>query len=421
MFEKRILKNGVTVVHVPLISTKAATVLVLFRVGSRYETKNINGIAHFVEHMMFKGTRKRPTTLHISKALDRYGAEYNAFTSKDHTGYYIKIDRDKLSEAMDILFDMLLNSKLEDKEVQRERKVIFEEIKMYKENPLMHIEDLFETVLFDGSTLGWSIAGDFKSMSKITRQNIADFVHAYYRPSRTLVVVCGNVDEHIFKDVEKGLNKMREPKSKARIWKAWRGGDRMSLKVEFKELEQTQLMLGFPAYKYGDPRLLPLSLLHVILGGTMSSRLFVSVRERRGLAYSVRTDVSSYEDTGVFSVHAGLDAKRLPQAIKVIREEMSKMVKSGVTARELEDAKSAIKGKIVLQLEESNDLAAWFAKQELFQGKMETPEERFRKLERVTREDVLRVARQVIQPKKMSAAVIGPFKEEGKVREYLYA
>ncbi|MBI2551859.1 insulinase family protein [Candidatus Uhrbacteria bacterium] len=431
MFEKRILKNGVTVVHVPLVSTKAATVLVLFRVGSRYETRNINGIAHFVEHMMFKGTKKRPTTLHISKALDRYGAEYNAFTSKDQTGYYIKIDRDKLGEAMDILFDMLLHSKIDPAEVDRERKVIFEEIKMHDENPLMHIEDMFESVLFRGSTLGWDIAGTKESMSKVTRQNIADFVHDYYRPSRTLVVVCGNVDEHIFKDVEKGTRQLREPRHRERVWKPWvsaphpalsRGerGAAGRVRVQFKELEQTQLMLGFPAYKYGDERLLTLSLLHVILGGTMSSRLFVAVRERRALAYTVRTDVGSYEDTGSFSVHAGLDAARVPEAIKVIRAELSRVVKSGVTARELEDAKNTIKGRTVLSLEESNDLAGWFAKQELFQGKMETPEERFKKLDAVTREDVLRVARQVIQPRKMAAAVIGPFKEEGKVRGYLF-
>ena len=158
MFEKRILKNGVRVVHIPLASTKAATILVLFRAGSRYETENTNGIAHFVEHMMFKGTKKRPTTLHISKALDRYGAEYNAFTSKDYTGYYVKIDRDHLPEAMDILFDMVLHSKLDAAEVDKERKVIFEEIKMHDENPLMHVDDMFESVLFNLSTLFFDIS-----------------------------------------------------------------------------------------------------------------------------------------------------------------------------------------------------------------------------------------------------------------------
>ncbi len=423
MFEKRILKNGIRTVLVPLASTKAATVLVLFRVGSRYETPKTNGIAHFVEHMMFKGTKKRPTTLDISQALDRYGAEYNAFTSKDYTGYYIKIDRDKLGEAMDILFDMLLHSKLDAAEVDKERKVIFEEIKMHDENPLMHVDDMFESVLFNGSPLGWDIAGTKESMSKVTQKNIADFVHNYYRPSRTLVVVCGNVDEHVFKDVEHATQELKEPKNKEHVWTAHKFGTRSEsarLKVEFKELEQTQLMLGFPGYKYGDKRLRALSILHTVLGGTMSSRLFVSVREKRGLAYTVRTDVGMYEDTGVFSVHAGLDAARVPEAIKVIRQELAKMAKTGVTAKELQDAKSAIKGRIVLSLEESNDLAGWFAKQELFMGKMETPEERFKQLEAVTLKDVLAVAREIIQPSKMAAAVIGPFKDEGKVKEWLF-
>src|SRR3989338_8609352 len=226
MFEKRILKNGVRTVLVPLPSTKAATVLVLFRVGSRYETPNTNGIAHFVEHMMFKGTKKRPTTLDISQALDRYGAEYNAFTSKDYTGYYIKIDRDKLGEAMDILFDMVLHSKLDPKEVDKERKVIFEEIKMHDENPLMHVDDMFESVLFNGSPLGWDIAGTKESMSKVTQKNIVDFVHNYYRPSRTLVVVCGNVDEHIFKDVENATRELKEPKNKEHVWSPHKFGAR---------------------------------------------------------------------------------------------------------------------------------------------------------------------------------------------------
>ncbi|KKU12164.1 MAG: Peptidase M16 domain protein [Parcubacteria group bacterium GW2011_GWC2_45_7] len=420
IFEKRVLKNGVRTILVPLSSTKAVTLLVLFRVGSRYETENINGIAHFVEHMMFKGTKKRPTTLHISKALDRYGAEYNAFTSKDHTGYYIKISREKLSEAMDILFDMLLNSKIAAEEVDRERKVIFEEIKMYEENPLLHIENIFESALFQGSTLGWNIAGTKESMSKITQQDIVEFVRNYYVPARALVVVCGNLDEHVFKDVETGLRAMRAPASRPRQWQRWRGSIGQKLNLQYKDLEQTQLMLGWPAYKYGDERANALSILHAVLGGTMSSRLFVAVRERRGLAYSVRTDIGMYEDTGVFAVHAGLDAGRLKEAIKVIRAELARIVKSGVTAGELEDAKNTIKGRTVLQLEETNDLAGWYARQELFFGKVETPEERFKKLDAVRREDVLAAARDIICLPRMAAAVIGPFKDERVLIKYLF-
>ena len=421
MFEKRILKNGITALHVPLQSTKAATVLVLFKAGSRYETKNINGIAHFVEHLMFKGTKKRPSTLDISKALDKYGAEYNAFTSKDHTGYYIKIDAEHFVEAMDILFDMLTNSKLEQKEIDRERKVIFEEIKMYHENPLMHIDDLFEQTLFEGSTLGWNIAGDQESMSKITRQDIVKFIKDYYCPSRTFITVAGNVDQSVFKDMEKGLGRLREPKQVARTWSPCLTDGHQRLGLQFKELEQTQLMLGFPAYHYGDQRNYALSILHAILGGTMSSRLFIAVREKRGLAYSVRTQMGSYEDTGVFAVHAGLDVARLPQALKIIRTELERVVKSGITTRELVEAKSAIKGRIVLQLEESSDLAGWYGKQQIFLDQLETPEERFNKLQKVTQADVLRVAREVIKPARMAAAVIGPFKDEKKLRQYLFA
>lgn len=420
MFEKRILKNGITALHIPLQSTKAATILVLFRVGSRYETRSTNGIAHFVEHLMFKGTKKRPTTLHISKELDKYGAEYNAFTGKDHTGYYVKIDADHLPEAMDILFDMILNSKLEQKEIDRERKVIFEEIKMYNENPLMHIDNLFESTLFKGSTLGWDIAGDKTSMSKIAREDIVKFMQDYYCPSRTLVIVAGNVDTKAFSAINKGLRRMKEPKKQTRVWKPCVAHGDQRLGLQFKKLEQTQLMLGFPAYKYGDKRNNILAILHAVLGGTMSSRLFVAVRERRGLAYAIRTQLGNYEDTGVFAVHAGLDAERVPEAIKVIREELARVRKSGITPRELKDAKSAIKGRVILQLEEVNDLAAWFAKQQLFNNKLETPEERFAELDKVTRADVLRVAKHIIKPSRMAAAVIGPFKSRKKIKQWLY-
>lgn len=420
MFEKRILKNGVRCVLVPLPSTKAVTILVLFRVGSRYETRNTNGVAHFVEHLMFKGTKKRPSTLHISKELDRFGAEYNAFTGKDLTGYYVKIDRQRLPEAMDILFDMILHSKIAPEEIDRERKVILEEIKMYRENPLMHIDNLFESALFSGSTLGWDIAGSPESMAKIKRQDILNFTKNYYRPSRALVVICGNVDEHVFKDVEEGMREMNEPRKPARIFTKRKLQSGKKINIEFKELEQTQLMLGWPSYKYDDERIPALSILHTVLGGTMSSRLFVAVRERRGLAYAVRTEAGSYEDTGVFAVHAGLDAGRVPEAIKVIRQELARVVKNGITSRELDDGKNTIKGRTILNLEESNDLAGWYAKQELFLSKMETPEEKFKKLDAVTRADVLRVAREIIRPSKMSAAIIGPLKDKKKLREYLF-
>lgn len=420
MFEKRVLKNGVRCVLVPLPSTKAVTILVLFRVGSRYETRDTNGVAHFVEHLMFKGTKKRPSTLHISKELDRFGAEYNAFTGKDLTGYYVKIDRQRLPEAMDILFDMLLHSKFAPEEIDRERKVILEEIKMYRENPLMNIDNLFEEALFSGSTLGWNIAGTPESMAKITRQDIVDFTRDYYRPSRALVIICGNVDEHVFKDVEAGTRELNEPRLREKKWKEWKTKKQQKINIEFKELEQTQLMLGWPSYGYDDDRLPALSILHTVLGGSMSSRLFVAVRERRGLAYAVRTEAGSYEDTGVFAVHAGLDAGRLPEAIKVIRRELARVVKSGITRHELEDAKNTIKGRTVLNLEESNDLAGWYAKQELFLNKMETPEEKFKKLDAVTRADVLRVAREIIKPSRMSAAIIGPLKDKKKLGEYLF-
>ncbi|MBU1180434.1 insulinase family protein, partial [Patescibacteria group bacterium] len=314
-FQKHTLKNGTRLIAVPQDSTGAFTVLVLFSVGSRYETRNINGISHFIEHLMFKGTKRRPNTLSISKELDQFGAEYNAFTSKDYTGYYIKINSEHRDTAMDIVSDMLYNSKLDEKEINRERNVILEEIHMYRDNPMMHIEDILEEEMFGDTPLGWSIAGYEKTMAKITRKNIVDFYSRHYIPKNTVVVFSGDLKKmDIKKEGEKyfGKNKAGKPATK---YPQFTEQIKSKVKVNFKETGQFQLAIGLPGLKYGDKDMPALGLLANILGGTMSSRLFIQVRERRGLAYFVRAMLSPYQDTGAFIIRAGLNKGKLELAI----------------------------------------------------------------------------------------------------------
>ena len=404
----------------PYIGTEAVTVLVLFKVGSRYESKNINGVSHFIEHMMFKGTGKRPNTQLITRELDGLGAEYNAFTAKDHTGYYIKINSEHKEVALDMLFDMLFNSKFDEKELNRERKVILEEIHMYKDNPMMHIEDMFEQTLFGDCPLGWSIAGDPESMEKIDRAKMLAYRNAYYLPQNMVIGIAGKIDDSVMRMVEKYFGSL--PKSAKKIAEIKKtafmsGAPRVA--VEYKDSEQVQLALGFPAYSWWDKRLPALRVMTNILGGTMSSRLFIAVRERKGLAYSVRAETDHYEDIGVLTIRAGLDKTRLELAMKTILDELKKMAKDGVTAAELRRAKENIRGRIILSLEDSEALAAWYAKEELDKHEIKTPAEKLKEIASVTSAEVKAVAADIIKNNKAALAIIGPFKDAEPFRKIL--
>lgn len=420
LYKKTVLKNGTRVIFVPSHDTQACTVLVLFEVGSRYESEALAGASHYIEHMMFKGTERRPTTMDISRDLDSVGADYNAFTGKDYTGYYIKLNAEKTPLAVDMLHDMLFHSTYRADELKRERGVIKEEINMYEDNPIMQAEELLEELVYEGA-LGRTIAGTHKTMDGIGRQALITYRDEYYAPSRMIVVVAGKIGDDVMGLIEKGFGRIKEPKKEPRAFAASKlraGGPRLALK--YKDTEQIQFTLGFPGFPYGHPKMATLSVLSIILGGGMSSRLFTEVRERRGLAYSVRSSLSPYQDVGNLAIQAGLTKAKIAEGITVILKELGKVVKSGVTAEELTRAKEYIKGKTVLGLEESSALAEFFAKQELLQRKIETPEEKLAKIEAVTREGVRAVAREIFTEAGMSAALIGPFRDRKPFEKLLH-
>lgn len=420
MFSKHVLTNGIRVVLVPRKDTETITLEVGVRVGSRYEPVKINGVSHYAEHLMFKGTKKRPTTLDISKALDSVGAEYNAYTSKDQTGYYVKTDRSNLNLALDILSDMLINSKFDAEEMAREKKVIVEEINMYEDNPAMYVDDIFEQLLYKGNSLGWQISGSRESLTGIPREDFLQFVKEHYRGEKMVVCVAGNIPSDTLQRIEKyfagikgdakkvlpegsqdfGFSKFKVTQKKPQVV------------IKYKDTEQVQLALGVPTYSDFDAKNYALILLSIILGGNMSSRLFISVRERRGLAYHVRSSVNNYQDIGDLAIQAGLDKSRLNDAIKVILAELAKMRKSGVTAAELKRAKDFIRGKMTLELEDSAQLAVWFGRHELLKNKIVTPEEKMKKFMAVTAEDIKKVAVEILNPDMLNMALIGPFKDE---------
>jgi len=406
------LSNGARLILVPSKSTKAVSVLTIFGVGSRYETKKINGASHFIEHLMFKGTEKRPTTLDISKELDQVGAEYNAATSKDWTAYYVKIDAKKTEIALDILSDILLNSKFEKSEIEREKGVIIEEINMYEDNPLMYIENILEESLYEGNSLGWQVSGPREVIKKISRQELLDYKNAFYRPKNMVICVAGNFPENIKEKVENYFTFEKKESEIPRFEKFDFSQTEPRVKIKNQKTEQVQLAFGFPGYSYRDDRTYALYLLAVILGGNMSSRLFINIREREGLCYFIRSYLNIYQDTGNLVVQAGLDYSRLEKAIELILEQLKKIKEQGVSEEELNDAKQFLRGKIILNLENSSELAEWYAKQAVLTDEILNPDEKFEKFDQVTVEDVIKIANESLRKKFINLALIGPFEKE---------
>lgn len=421
MSQVHALSNGTRVHLLPMPGTDAMTIFVAYKVGSRHEPDNVWGGSHFIEHLMFKGTKRRPSTLELTQIIDQYGAEYNAFTGKDRTAYYIKIDAAQAEIAIDVLSDMLLHSLFDQKEMNRERKVIIEEIKMYEENPVMHVEDLLEDAMFAGHTLGRNIAGSPASMMKTKRADLLRYRDAYYIPSNTVVVLAGKVPDNALALLEKSFGKAKERKAPpaSTPFAGITASKKPRVGRQYKPVQQAQIALGFPTVGRGHDDIEALKLLATVLGGSMCSRLFIELRERRGLCYSVRAAIDTYDEVGTFVVRAGLDASRLALAGKVLMKELRKAADKGVTDDELHKAKDHVKGAMKLRLEDSSERAEFVGFQELCFGRVETLEERLAKFAAVRRADVARVAGEVLGVGKLSVGAVGPFKSDGAILEHI--
>lgn len=412
MYTLETLNNKTKVLLAPQKDTEAVTVLILVKAGSRHESKEINGISHFIEHLLFKGTKKRPTSLDISKELDGVGADYNAFTGKDHTGYYIKVSHKKLEMALEIVSDMLFNSLFDKKEIEKERGVIIEEINMYGDNPLMSIGNLFEETIFKGSRLGRDIAGPKNNIRSLSRDRIIGYFKDYYRSQNLLIGIGGRFNKIKAKRLVKKYFVQKEVKvKKAAPEKFIAKQNRPRIKIKPKKTEQVHVALGFPAYGINNPKNYPLTLLSVILGGNMSSRLFIEIREKLGLAYHIRSYVTSYEDTGALSIFAGLDKAKVSLALTTIMRELQKIAADPVSSEEVIRAKEFIKGKLTLSMEDSAERIQWLATQQLIQGRVETLEAKLKKIDRITVQQIQNVAREIILNHKLNLAVIGPYKD----------
>jgi len=417
-FQKTIFENGLRLVTAPMNDTNTVTVIVTVAAGSKYETKDTNGLSHFLEHMLFKGTKKRPKTKDISEALDVVGGEYNAFTGKEQTAYFAKVEARHFDLALDVISDIYLNSKLEEKEIEKERGVILQEINMYEDTPIVQVKDIFENLLYGDQPAGWEIVGTRENIKKLKRIDFRRYFCRNYTAPNTVVCVAGNID--VQKTVRK-VNKAFERISKKANGKKPRVVEKQNsprLKIKRKKTDQCHLVLGVRAYDIFHPDRFVLSVLANILGGTMSSRLFLSVRERLGLAYYVNAVYESYSDSGYLAVRAGVDTSqvKIKKAIKTIIGEIQKIREKKISFKELQKAKDNFRGKMALSLESSDEVAEFLAGQELLKRKIETPEEILQQIDKVSVNDIIRVARNIFVNNKLNLALIGPV-EDGKYLE----
>jgi predicted Zn-dependent peptidase len=369
--------------------------------------------------MLFKGTRKRPTTLDISSELDAIGGEFNAFTSKDKTGYFAKADAKHLKTALDVIADIYLNSKIEEKEIQKESGTILQELNMYEDMPINSIADIFENLLYKGNPLGREIIGYKKTISSLKRKDLVGYMKKFYVASDMVVAIAGKFDEKKAISRVKGYFSGMEKKKKPKFIELSERQNVPQVRVKFKKTDQTNFILGVRAYDLNHKDRFALSLLSIILGGNMSSRLFTEIREKRGLAYYIKTSADSYKDAGYLATQAGVEHKNLGLAIKTILDEYRKIKMEKVSESELKKAKDFIKGKAVMGMEASDEVAMFLINQEISRNKIMTIPEIFSLFDKVTTNDILRVAKDVFDNRKLNLAVIGPRKDEGKLKKLL--
>ena len=411
-FKKTILKNGLRVITVPMKDNPTVTALVLVETGSKYETKKINGLSHFLEHMCFKGTVKRPTARDISTELDTMGAQYNAFTAQEYTGYYAKSDAKHFKKIFDVVSDIYLNSTFPEAEMQKEKGVIIEEINMYEDLPMRHVQDLIMQVMYGDQPAGWNIAGPIKNIKAMKRNDFVKYKKEHYVPSATTVVIAGPLSEkEIMKEVARAFGKVAKSKKFGKL-KTTDKQAKPNAIVKYKKTDQTHFVLGFRAYDIFDKRNPALNVLAGVLGAGMSSRLFHKLREEMGVCYYVRATPDEYTDHGIFQISSGVDNKRVKEVIEVILNECKILKEKKISETELSKVKEILIAGMKMSLESTDDVANFYGGQEVLLHKLETAEEKAKKIKKVTALDVQKIAKEVFHSKSLNLALIGPFRKK---------
>jgi predicted Zn-dependent peptidase len=407
MFQRDTLDNGLRVLTADLAYAQSVAVLVMFAAGSRYETVESGGIAHFSEHMFFKGTEKRPSAREIAGAIDAIGGEFNAFTGKETTTYYVKCAAEHRDVALDVLVDMLRNARFDPGEIEREKGVIVEEMNMYYDTPRDYIGGVYEQLLWGDQPLGRDIIGTKDTIRGATRDTFMGYLGRWYKPSRMVLGVAGRIGDGLLERAQELLGDLEDGETGDPEATAPHANGRVF--VSTKQSEQAHVSLGVHSIPLDHPDRWPLHLLATALGGGMSSRLFNEVRERRGLAYYVYGLNHSYTDAGTLYAQAGVDIARIDDAVATIAAELRKVAAEPLPSDELEKARAFAKGRFVLQLESPQGLMMFGLRKEVLERRLPDPDEVLKGLDAVTSDDVARVASELIANDRFRLAVIGPF------------
>ena len=412
-YKKTILNNGLRLITYAMPNMESASLGLWVRVGGRYEAREIKGISHFLEHLAFKGS-KNYSCRQIKESIEGVGGVINGFTSEESTCYYVKLPAARQLLALDILVDMAVSPQLNQSDIEKERFVILEEIKMYKDLPQSHVQDMLDRLLWPEHPLGLPIIGQRDTISKIKREDLVFFQKRCYTPSNMVVAACGKLKhEELLRELKKASGKL-ETDIKNIFIPAPSYEQKPRIKILKKKTAQIHLALGFYGLYRDHPDKHIYSLLHVILGANMSSRLFNEVREKRGLAYQIGTQVKGFTDTGIFLIHAGVDNNKLIKAIEVIVRELDKIKKGSITKAELVRAKEYYTGQIRLGLEDTLDHMFWIGEPTLHLNKTYSFPDILREVKKITPSDLRRIAKGIFKSQASRLAVIGPFKKEEK-------
>ena len=418
-YEKTTLDNGLRILSSTMPHTRAVSIGFFIGVGSRFEDEEENGISHFLEHMLFKGTEKRPTAREIAEAIEGVGGAINATTGRELTTYWVKVPQGHLALAIDVLVDMLQRSKLEEEEIEKERRVIIEEINMMLDLPGDWVHLLLNQLVWPDHPLGRDVTGTKESVTKIDRERMFRYLARHYHPADTVISVAGGIEHQ---EVVGELSSALE---------TWPGKEREAyLPVEeaqreprvclgYRETEQAHLALSLQGIPRSHPDRFNLQLLNTVLGRGMSSRLFLEVREKRGLTYSISSYVNYLYDTGSIGVSAGVDPRRIEAALEAILGELDRLRREPVPAEELKKAQEFMKGRLLLQMEDSLAVVSWLGRQEILEDRVLTIDEVLAAVDAVTAEDIQRVASERFREESLNLAVVGPFQEEERVRSLL--
>ncbi len=418
-YHKKILSNGLRIISVPLKASKAVTVMVLVGAGSDYETKDINGLSHFLEHMCFQGTVKRPNTGDISRELDSLGAQSNAFTSKEFTGYWAKAEKKHFPKLVEIVSDIYQNSTFNIDAMEREKGVVIEEMRMYEDMPHTKAPEAFEALLYGDQPAGRSIIGTEENVRALTQEKLVAYRKKHYVAKNTLVVVSGGVNPA---QVEKLVKEAFMPISKSKKENKLRTKESQKtpqIKVVYKETDQAHIVVGVRSYNVSDKDNHKITLLETILGKGMSSRLFRKLRDDLGLCYYVRADNDTALDRGYFGVASGVAKDKVKDALKAILVEMKRLTEELVSEEELKKAKEFRIGNMYLSLETSDAFADFYSSQELYGLKIKSPEEKAKKLQTVTAKEIREVARKLFVDRNLNLSIVGPYKNEDEFKELL--